>query len=268
MLITKNKGITLYRFRNLSRLEKVLHFVSTRLGGVSESPYQELNLGFHVGDNPEAVLENRTRLMDSVGVPLSHVVTCNQTHSGNVAIVDESMRGLGASTYASALSDTDALITNNKDICLMVMIADCVPIILFDPEKCVAGIVHAGWKGTVQDVTGNTVRQMIQVYGSAPQNIIAGIGPSIGPVHYEVGPEVVEIANSTFPNANVIRKDREGRTYFDLWKANVFQLLTSGLVRKNIELAGICTFAENANFYSHRREKLTGRFCAAISLLK
>ena len=267
MLITKNKEIPLYRFKNLFQSKRILHFVSTRLGGVSKSPYQELNLGFHVGDDPTSVLSNRMRLMDSVGIPLNHVVTCNQTHGGNVAIIEASMRGLGANTYDSALPETDALITNQKNICLMVMLADCVPIILFDPEKCVVGVVHAGWKGTVHNVTRNTIKKMALAYGSIPENIIAGIGPSIGPAHYEVGPEVVELANSNFLNTNVIRIGKEGRTYFDLWKANLYQLVESGLTRKNIELAGICTFANNATFYSHRREKITGRFCAAISLL-
>lgn len=267
MLITKNQEVLLYKFKKLSLAERILHFVSTRLGGISESPYQELNLGLHVGDVSASVLSNRMRLMKSVGIPLNHVVTCNQTHGGNVTIVDALMKGMGANTYDSALPDTDALITNQKDICLMVTVADCVPIILFDPEKSVIGVVHAGWKGTVLNITGNTIKKMAQIYGSVPQNIIAGIGPSIGPAKYEVGPEVVEIANSNLLPTNVIRTTKEGRTYFDLWKANLYQLLKAGLSRKNIELAGICTFTNNATFYSHRREKNTGRFCAAILLL-
>lgn len=267
MLITKNQETLLYKFKNLSRSERILHFVSTRLGGVSKSPYKELNLGLHVGDVSASVLSNRMLLMKSVGIHLNHVVTCNQTHGGNVTIVDSSMKGMGAYTYDSALPDTDALITNQKNICLMVMVADCVPIILFDPEKSVIGVVHAGWKGTVLNVTSNTIKKMSQIYNSTPQNIIAGIGPSIGPAKYEVGPEVVETANSNFLKTNIIRTNKDGKTFFDLWKANLHQLLESGLSRKNIELAGICTFTNNDIFYSHRREKNTGRFCAAISLL-
>lgn len=267
MIRDETNGIEIYRFENLSFESRLVHFVSTRGGGVSNPPYQELNFGFHVGDRPEGVLTNRRRLMESVGVPLEFVVTCKQIHAGNVTIVASSMRGSGAFSQDTAIPDTDALITSEPGICLVVMLADCVPVVLYDRKQNVVGVAHSGWKGTVLGVTTNTVQKMIQSFGSRPEDIIAGIGPSIGPDKYEVGPEVIEKARASFTNINVIKDAGNGRGFFDLWTANLHQLLAAGIPRENIEVSMICSYTHWDTFYSERRQRPTGRFITAAMLV-
>ena len=260
MIPHKSHGLTTYRFENLSAQPRLVHFISTRIGGVSKPPYQELNFGFHVGDREDDVLTNRRLLMDHVGIALEWGVIGKQVHSGNVTVVTPSMRGRGMLSQDTAIGDTDSLITDEPDICLMVMQADCVPVIFYDRRNNVIGIVHSGWKGTVVGVSTNTVKRMIEDFGSKPEDIVAGIGPSIGPDKYEVGPEVVERARGAFPNLEIIKDSDDGRGFFDLWTANTHQLLALGIPCDNIEVANICTYTHADTFYSDRRQRPTGRF--------
>jgi YfiH family protein len=268
MIRTESNGLQIYRFKNLLAEERLIHFVSTRRGGVSKPPYQELNLGFHVGDRGEDVLTNRRRLMGHVGIPLEWAVIGKQVHAGNVKVVTSSVRGSGAFSQDTATPGVDGLITDEPDVCLVVMQADCVPIVLYDRKRHIAGLAHSGWKGTVLGVTKNTVGKMIEVFGSKPEDIIAAIGPSIGPDKYEVGPEVVERARKVFPSIDVIKDAGSGKGLFDLWTANLHQLLEVGIPRENIEVARICTYTHSDTFYSERRERPTGRFAAAVMLME
>lgn len=266
MIRYKNKGVETYQFENLSSEPQLTHFVSTRNGGMSEPPYEELNFALHVGDNPLHVLENRRRLMESVNIALDSVVTCEQVHGCNVKIVTSDMRGNGAISQESAVPNTDALITGELNICLAIMAADCVPIILYDRVQNVLGLVHSGWKGTVNRIAEKTVHEMIQVFGTKPENIVAGIGPSIGPDRYVVGPEVASMARSSFTSPDIVRNVGNGTALFDLWAANCEQLLALGILASNVEVSRICVFTHSAKFFSHRRQKPTGRFVTAAML--
>jgi YfiH family protein len=268
-MLSTNNGVTpVYQFASFSSSPRLLHFISTRKGGVSVPPFNELNLAFHVGDNPADVSENRERFFDGIGIPLESVVACQQTHSRHVAVVTDSVRGQGAFSHATALKDTDALITNTPNVCIVVMVADCVPILLYDTNCDVIGIVHAGWRGTVSRVTANAVNEMVCIFGSRPQDIIAGIGPSIGPERYEVSQDVVSMVGASFSDIDLIREDQAGRVFFDLWSANRYQLLMAGVPSENIEISGICTYTNGDSFFSYRREKQTGRFMAGAMLVK
>lgn len=267
MIEHKDSEVRTFHFENLSNERGLTNFISTRLGGVSEPPYNELNFSFNVGDKADSVLENRKRLMQNLGIPLEWLVACKQIHKGNVTVVTKEMRGRGAFSRESAIEATDALVTNDKDVCLIVMLADCVPVILFDRKKRIVGVAHAGWKGTVRGSTSNTVKTMMKTFGSNPTDILAGIGPSIGPESYEVGPEVIEIVNSTFQGDKaLIREGKNGKGFFDLWTANQHQLLDVGIPRENIEIAGISTYLLDDVFFSERRQKPTGRFATGVMI--
>lgn len=271
MITIKHGLIRLLHFENLQRFKEIDHFVSTRNGGFSEFPYHSLNLGFHVGDNPDTVLKNRRRFAEAVGIPLNQFTSARQIHSGTVKIISDELKGSGSSDYGSAIENTDAMVTNGVGICLVILVADCVPMLFFDPVRMAIGVAHAGWKSTIHCIAQNTVRTMEGAFGSSLGDIIVGIGPSIGPCCYRVGPEVISQFENTFPPPTkeiIVNKSDDGTGYLDLWKANIDQLLRVGIQKRNIELAQICTRDNPDLFFSYRHQQGdTGRFGAGITLV-
>jgi YfiH family protein len=256
-------------FENLKEYKEIRHFVSTRTGGFSNPPYYSLNLGFHVGDDPERVLKNRKRLANSIGIPLDQFTMARQIHSGNVTIVSEELRGKGCTNQEDAINATDSMVTDVPGICLIVLVADCVPMVFFDPSKKVIGVAHAGWKGTLRFVARNTARVMERAFASSPRDIIVGMGPSIGPCCYKVGPEVISQVEDTFGTKKgyIANESGDGKGYFDLWMANLEHLLHAGIQRENIEMAKICTCHNPDLFFSYRHQRgSTGRFGVGITL--
>lgn len=259
--------VTFYEFDSLKAHGALLFAGCTyRSAGVSSSPYDELNLGLHVGDDPLAVLENRRCVARAVGVELASFVIPEQVHRGEVRVVTRADRGRGALRGEDAIGDTDALITREAGLVLAVMLADCVPVILFDPLTPAVGVAHAGWAGTVQHVARNTVQAMMREFGGDPSTFLAAIGPSIGPDSYEVGNDVVEQVQAEFPGAGVVRPQGNEKHLLDLWGANVADLISAGLRRERIEVAGLDTFQMPEQFFSHRRGRPTGRFLALATL--
>jgi YfiH family protein len=269
-MIQKNmNSLPIWFFENLLRYREICHFVSTRSGGFSPLPYNSLNLGFHVGDDPQKVLKNRELLASTFGFSINNLVTSEQVHRGNVAVVTEKNHYLGATDYKSVIKATDAMITNTREICLMVLLADCSPILFYDPKQKAIGVAHAGWSGTVNRIVGNTVNAMIKKYSSTPKDIIVGIGPTIGPCCYEVRLDVVEKVQKNLGNNKEIIIARNNKYYLNLWKANKMQLLSSGIAEENIEVAEICTKCNESVFFSARANKGgTGRFGVGIMMLR
>jgi hypothetical protein len=247
MAAVSHKPITTFLFENLSHKKGIVHFISTRNGGVSHAPFDTLNISFNVSDDPKNVIKNRKLLAEAVGFDAASIVTAKQVHDNKVAFVTKDMKGKGAFDFTSALDGIDAMVTNVPKICLMVQTADCVPILMYDPVKKVIGAVHAGYKGTVLKIAENTVKSMIKQFRCDPRHIYVGIGPSIGPCCYEV---------------------EKGKKVFDLWKANRSQIEECGVPVPNIEVAGICTNDKTDTFFSFRAGKgTTGRFAAGIMLI-
>jgi len=184
--------LVIHRFNSLANLDGVVHAVSTRHGGVSIGPYASLNLGLHVGDSADAVLENRRRVCEAAGVELDSLVAGAQVLGNAVAWVTEADRGRGAKDQASALPDTDALVTDSPGVVLVAFSADCALVALVDPCRRAIGLAHASRRGTLGHVAARTVRAMQRLFGCQPADLVAAIGPSIGPCCYEVGPEVRE----------------------------------------------------------------------------
>jgi polyphenol oxidase len=258
--------LTLYEFDLFAPYPGLIAGCSARTGGVSSPPYDSLNVGLHVEDDPDAVLENRRRVAEGLGVELASLVIPRQIHRGRVAAITSADRGRGASSHEDGIPDTDALITSDPGVVLAVMLADCVPVIVFDPQTPAVGVAHAGWGGTVHHVVRNAVEAMQREFGSDPSRMLAGIGPSIGPSSYEVGGEVADCATREFPDASVIRAKADGRFLFDLWSSNVADLTDAGVPRANIEIAEIDTYESVERFFSDRRQRPTGRFLAVAGL--
>ncbi len=240
--------------------------VTTRDGGVSEGPYESLNLGLHVGDEPDRVVENRARAAAAIGLGLDELVFCNQAHGRAVARVDAHDRGRGTRTADTAIPGADALITRTPDVGLVVMMADCVPIVLYDPVTASLACIHAGWRGTVARVVAATVERLV-ADGSRPGDLLAGIGPAIPYERYQVGPEVARAAREQLGEDadGVVVPDGEGRWRFDLWEANRRSLRRAGVPATSIELAAIPTGADGP-FFSDRAVRPCGRFAALARL--
>jgi hypothetical protein len=149
----------------------------------------------------------------------------------------------------------------------MVRIADCVPVLFFDPVQKVIGIAHAGWKGTLKKIAAKTVGFLIDRYNSNPATILVGIGPAIGACCYEVDGQVRSLYEESFSFGSSLLEERNGKNYLNLWEANRLQLLDTGIQEEHIEMAGLCTSCYPQSFFSHRRERgRTGRFAALIGI--
>jgi YfiH family protein len=242
--------------------------ITTRHGGISQGTYQSLNLALHVGDDSKDVLENRRRAVAALGANLGDMVFCNQAHGREIYIVTAADRGRGAASMNTAIPATDALVTAEPGVVLTVMVADCVPVVLYDPVAHVLACVHAGWRGTVARVSEATVDAMRDL-GSRPEDIMAGIGPAVGPDRYQVGAQVAEAVRNCF-NAGaseVIRPDGTGRWLFDLWNANRILLREAGLRDENVHVAAVPTgTAGGGLFFSDREVRPCGRFAAIARL--
>lgn len=259
-MITQIKNnIKLLRFANLIKNDKVIHFSSTRVGGVSSGHLFSLNLGHTVNDSPKNVNQNLESLALAIDIKKSQLVFPKQTHSSNIGIVK---------SVNEIFPDTDALITNVPEICICVRTADCTPIFLYDPVQKAIAAIHSGWKGTVQRISMKTIRIMQREFGTRPENIIAGIGPSIGPDVYEVGPELIEQFNKLFRGNQIITPITDSeKGFLNLWKANKQILIESGIPEDNIEISEMCTFSNSELFYSARRDKnKTGRLASGIMI--
>lgn len=268
MMTRKIDGIPVSFFERLSKYKEIGHFVSTRMGSDNDPSCKAFNLSFNVGDAMRCVLDNRRRLSELLRIPPGGITTAKQVHGRHVSVIDKSTAGKGAGNYDEAIDSTDAMVTNMAGICPMVLVADCVPILLYDPKKKVVGAVHAGWKGTLGRIVRKTLRVFREHFDSSPEDMVAGIGPSIGPCCFQVGPEViVQIEEMLGDHENhVRRRAADGTGYFDLWRANHRQLVQAGLAEENVELAGVCTCCHASRLYfSHRGEKAkAGRFGAGI----
>ncbi len=261
MAFHQTNGLGIFKFNSFPENE-VVQGVYSRLGGVSPQPWDSLNLGGTVGDPRENVIENRQRIFDSVRRPVETIYDVWQVHSADVVCVD-APRPLEREPIKA-----DAILTTSPDVTLFMRFADCVPVLLFDPVQHVVGVVHSGWMGTVQEISAAAVKTMSAQYGSKPANILAGIGPSIGPDHYEIGENVIQKVREVFPeSADQVLEAHDGRIHLNLWKLNEFILRASGV--EQVEQSNLCTACDLGHWYSHRAEHgRTGRFAAIISLVK
>lgn len=256
MPFVHHNGLRFLQFESLP----VKHAVFTRHGGISPEPWGSLNVGGTVGDDLARVRQNRNLSLDALNCSPESVFDVWQVHSADVV-------------YASAprpdgesLRQADIILTDKHQLTLYMRFADCVPLMVHDPRNGIIGMAHAGWMGTLRDVATATVNAMRKQYGSNPADLIACIGPSIGPDHYEIGADVIlQVMQKFGDESELFLKSHNGKIHFDLWKTNQLLLERAGVGR--IEVAGICTACHTDDWFSHRAEKgRTGRFGALISL--
>lgn len=200
------------------------------------------------------------RLGAALGIPKGRLLTLRQVHGAEVLIYDQHTRAL---TYPLPY---DAVITDKKRVALGISTADCLPILMIDRSKKVIAAVHAGWRGMWRGVVQKAVRTMIEAFESSPEDILAGIGPGIGPCCYEVGTEVVSLFQSSSDTSQEFIQEREGKTYLDLGRAAQLKLNEVGIPPKNIETIPLCTACRKDLFYSYRRDGTTGRQLSFIML--
>jgi len=251
-------GIRYFTFETLGN--DVVQAVVTRQGGVSHAPYESLNVGGTVGDDVESVHQNRKKTFAALDRQVESTFDVWQVHGMKVVIAD------APRPPDVPHEQADAIITNQPSVTLFMRFADCVPILLHDPVHGVVGLAHAGWKGTVLGTAREAVRAMQAHYGTSPADLLAAIGPSIGPDHYEVGPDVVAEVKRVFGNnaAGLLSYNQHGQ-HLDLWAANRLWLEGEGV--RQIEVAGVCTACHTDDWFSHRAEHgRTGRFGAILAL--
>jgi hypothetical protein len=236
------------------------HAIFTRHGGLSPEPWSSLNVGGTVGDDSKRVRANRNLSLQALGCDPATVFDVWQVHGADVACAT------APRPDGESVRQADIILTDKLDVTLYMRFADCVPIMAHDPRRGVVGLAHAGWKGSVGDVPASMVNAMRDQYGSNPSDIVAGIGPSIGPDHYEVGADVIlQVMQKFGDQAEQVLRSRDGKIHFDLWETNKLLLERAGI--GTIEVAGICTACHTRDWFSHRAEKgRTGRFGALISL--
>ena len=249
---------------------RVTAVVTTRHGGVSDGDYASLNLGGHVGDDPAAVAENRRRLAAELGV--DKLTVADQKHTARVAVVGERLAGRGhdgAADAAAAFPATDAMITSLPGAALAILVADCAPVVLYDPVRRAAGVAHSGRAGTVKGVIPETIKAMAATFGSAPEDLLIGIGPAIGAASYEIGSAEVAEVTAAFGVAatRLLAPTRPGHAAFDLAAAIRSQLRAAGVPGENVHDMAIDTRTATDDFFSDRAARPCGRF-AAVAVLR
>lgn len=259
----------------MERYKELTAGFTSRHGGVSEAPYSTLNCGLHVQDKTEHVIRNRQLLAEAVGLPFDAFTYGEQIHGNEVAVVSLNEKGKGRTSRESAIQAKDGFITQEKGIVLCAQFADCVPLFFYDPVQQAIGLSHAGWKGSVLNISMATISLMTHTFGSRPSDIRAAIGPSIGICCYEVDDTVAsrvytvlsEIQAETDEQLTVIRRKANGKYMLNLQELNRKLLIQAGILSSHIEVTQLCTSCSTDHFFSHRKEGgSTGRMVAWIGL--
>jgi YfiH family protein len=240
------------QFDSLSVHAGLIHVVFSRKGGVSSPPYDSLNVSYNTGDLHDHVSKNLSLIKEKIGA--GHMMSMSQVHGTDIITLHrDNCRDLSTRS-------ADAIITDIPLLGIMVKQADCQGVILYDAVKSVVAAVHCGWRGNVQDILGAAVNRMRSEFGCNPEDMKAAIGPSLGPCCAEF-----TTYREIFPEEfyGFIVRD----SHFDLWEISRMQLLRAGLMKDNIEIAGICTKCNTDIFYSYRGEGNTGRF-GTVAMIK
>lgn len=268
MNVQNIKSVPFYFFDNLSRHSDLVHFVSTREGGISTGDFATLNLSLRVNDDPYNVERNRRIAAQSFQINLKKLIFSSQCHTNKVAVIDDAFFRMDEHKQNEHLNGIDALVTNLKDTCICILTADCAAVVLYDPVAKAVGIAHAGWKGTVGKIVGNTISTMVESYGTSPGDLVAAISPCISAESFEVGEEVATVFQETFPTLSdiVVRKPEWTKPHVDIVAANIVVLSDAGVNSENIEASGICTYKNSEIFFSARRNG-GGRFCTGAMVV-
>lgn len=249
----ESKELPVLKFADFESIPWVNHCFTTRDGGVSKGMFQSLNLSYTRGDNSEDVTENYRRVAQAMGTGLDRIVTSDQTHTTNVRLVTDADAGKGI-VCPRDYSDVDGLITNQPNLLLATFYADCVPLYFIDTKNHAIGLSHSGWRGTVNRMGEQTLKKMQHAFGTKPENVLCGIGPSICQDCYEVSEDVAEQFAVEFREfQDEILEKKENKKYqLNLWRANQLVLIQAGVPEGNIATTNICTCCNPKKLFSHR----------------
>ena len=246
----------------------VAHGFSTRLGGVSQGMWASLNLGVSRGDSPDHVRENYRRFFSAIGADGDKLAKTNQVHGGKVRVVTAA--DWKRDPYDRVDYEADGLMTDTPGVVLLIYSADCIPVLLYDPVRRVIAAVHAGWRGTAAGIAATAVSRMVEVYDCRPEDILAAVGPGIGPCCFETHEDVpnammAAVSSAALPYIKVLEN---GKFSLDLKGINAKLLTRAGLEPEHIAVCQDCTACMSEKYWSHRRMgNNRGSMAAAIQLL-
>ncbi|HEX2915254.1 MAG TPA: peptidoglycan editing factor PgeF [Chloroflexia bacterium] len=259
-------ALPLFQFETLRKHHGLVHAVATRLAPANpllphvqparQDDYRTAGKGSY---NPREIIHGRrSEMLAALGVDYKvvqpNLVGVQQKHTANVAVIGDEAYGAELN-WDKPIPDADGLVTNRPNIPLMTIHADCPAILLYDPVRHATGALHSGWRGTVAKIAFEGVRQMVEQFGSDPADILAGVGPSIGPCCYQVGEPVLSEVERAFGPAKareLLPVQADGSHHFDLWQAIHLTLLEAGLRPEHIEQSNVCTRCHNDRFFSYR----------------
>jgi YfiH family protein len=252
---TRN-GTSYYQFENLAQCSGIDHGIFTRNAGYSQAPFASLNVSYGIGDEDIAVARNRELISGIMGT--GEMTYIRQVHGCEIAVLGGDQKTEN-SPVAPRPFIADAVVTDRSEKYLVIQVADCQSVLMYEPVRRVVANVHSGWRGSIQNIIGCTVDAMKQHFGCSPDDILAGIGPSLGPccaefIHYE----------TEIPKEFWGYKDPDD--HFDFWAISCDQLIKAGVRERNIESSQMCTRCRTEEFFSFRAEKTTGRFASVIGL--
>lgn len=268
MPVTSTDNRTI-QYELLQPQKGVTAFSTLRHGGVSKGAYASLNCGLFTNDVPEDIAANLQAAFQSAGIQPREVFLPHQVHGDGILIIEKEHLALDRQQKAALLEGWDALVTYEEDILIGVSTADCIPLILYDPVRRVTAAVHAGWKGTLKDITGKAVRLMKDAFGCQSGDILAVIGPGISLEAFEVGEEVFRAFHeSGYDMDGVSRLNPvSGKHHIDLPQINFLQLRREGIPSGHIQKSGLCTHTFHEDFFSARRLGTdSGRMLTAVMM--
>ena len=279
MILNRENGVFCLKFPKLAGFSDILHGIFTRRNGKSKGPYKSLNVGFGVGDDHRSVLENRKLISRCLNA--KDLVFLNQVHGRRIVVfakenysyqmsdADDSLKkeysesadhwGDNPGLDSERRFEADAMITNIPQKILVIQTADCQSVLIYDPIQHIVANIHAGWRGSINDIIGRTVTVMEKNFGCRAQNLIAGIGPSLGPC-------CAEFVNYKKEIPKALWKYRHDADHFDFWSISHDQLCDKGVLAENVDVSRICTKCDTDRFFSYRGEGTTGRFANLIGL--
>jgi YfiH family protein len=252
MISATRNGASFYQFENLANAPGINHGIFTRNAGHSQPPYASLNISYGIGDEEKAVARNRNLIAGIMGA--GEMTFIDQVHGCDIVVLGPDQKG-----HSNPVAIADAVVTDRPDNYLVIQVADCQSVLMYEPARQVVANVHSGWRGSIDNIIGRTIEAMQQHFGCHPDAILAGIGPSLGPCCAEFINYKTEIPKAFW-------RYKTPGDYFDFWAISTDQLLNAGVQAKHIESCQICTRCRTDEFFSYRAEKTTGRFAVVIGL--
>jgi YfiH family protein len=279
VIVKQKNGVSFFEFPKLAGISGIRHGVFTRKNGKSKGPFRSLNVSFGVGDNDQTVLENRTIISRCINE--KDLVFLDQVHGNGIVVFSKEHHFYRVfnkvdcfkDEYSEILEDqadtfgidserkleADAIVTDIPGKFLVIQVADCQSVLIYDPVQEVVANVHSGWRGSINNIIGCTLKVMEKSFGCRSRDVVAGIGPSLGPC-------CAEFVNYKKEIPEMFWEYKNDANHFDFWSISRDQLCEAGVLFENVDLSRMCTKCDSNRFFSFRREGITGRFATLIGL--